>query len=131
MSKESRESIGKSGQLPEEIAAKQEARSEKDLQRSMAALLTIKGVFFITNRMDKRPTVARGLPDFTIILPNQKAWLVEAKIKGGKLSPEQIKMHEKYEFLTSGKVSLIYALEEFKSELDILLASNLHPAYEH
>lgn len=129
MSKEERSKLGKGNQLPEEIAAKCEAKSERELQSQMSALLTIKGVFFFSNRMDKRPTVPRGLPDFTIIMPNQKAWLVEAKIKGGKLSEAQVKMHEKYAFLTSGTVSVIYSLDEFKSELDLRLKQNFHDAY--
>lgn len=113
MSKESRASLGKGGQLPEEIAAKQEVKSERELQNLMASLLNQRNIYFVMSRMDKRSMTRRGTPDFFCAFPNGQAEAFEAKTPEGKLSEEQHQNHLEYKTKTGKNVHVIRSFEQF------------------
>lgn len=94
-----------------EVLAQGEAKSEKELQKQIVALLRLKGVEVNVSRMDKRKTDVVGWPDLTFCVyamaPQMvfaglsealpKAWQVfpclwEIKMPKGELTPEQQKI---------------------------------------
>jgi hypothetical protein len=103
LSPSDRKSLGKAGMTPEEAIAKQEVKSERDLQQQIANLLRLRNIEFFWQRMDKRTTGKVGQPDFIFsVLGTQTidgeplvegysvAW--EAKLPTGELSIEQSQM---------------------------------------
>ena len=56
--------MGRGGITAEEALAKQAAKSERDLQKQIASLLSLKGIQFFSQRMDKRTRGKVGQPDF-------------------------------------------------------------------
>lgn len=87
MSKEDRQKLGVLNR--EERLEKWEAGEEKKLQGHIANFLTISGIYFETDRMDKRPTGRVGRADFRLCYKGRFVAL-EAKTSVGKLSPEQV-----------------------------------------
>lgn len=67
---------------------------ESKLHEQIIAELNRRRYYFVHSRMDRATTQARGVPDFIIAIPGtlntrpRTLW-VEAKRKGGKLTPEQ------------------------------------------
>jgi hypothetical protein len=77
--------------------------TERDLHKSIRALLNAKRIVFFESRMDKRTTQRKGVPDFVFSVKSSPlgsrlgyntavAW--EAKVGNGKLRPEQQTMFE-------------------------------------
>lgn len=102
MTPEARKALGQ--KTAEEVLAQGEAKSEKELQRSIVALLRLKGIEVNVSRMDKRKTDAVGWPDLTFAVDAKWevtwgsvtrccsgilacAW--EIKMPQGRLTPEQ------------------------------------------
>jgi VRR-NUC domain len=65
-------------------------RNEINEQRVFSRLMTQRRILFVNPRSDQKSTIAVGHPDFTIFLPNGRMFMVEMKVPGGRLSPEQI-----------------------------------------
>jgi hypothetical protein len=91
----------------EEVLARGEAKSEKELQKQIVGLLRLKGIEVNVSRMDKRKTDAVGWPDLTfaverrrelltvpgkIVIDGVSACAWEIKMPQGRLTPEQEKM---------------------------------------
>lgn len=91
--------LGKAGRTFEECEADRQAKSEKELQNQIAALLSIRGIPFIRQRMDKKSQVRVGWPDFTFCL-NGKFCTFEVKMLGKNPDIEQSKVIQ--EILDSG-----------------------------
>jgi hypothetical protein len=88
MSKDDRNTLGKAGDLPEEINKKIKDRLEKDLHSEVSRYLKILGIPFVYSRTDKRSyLVPTGWADLTLCY---KGMFVCIELKtGSKLSPEQ------------------------------------------
>lgn len=63
---------------------------ERDLHDAIAAFCKARGWFFVHSRMDQKTTTATGIPDFAIAADTGKTIWVEAKTRGGKLTPQQL-----------------------------------------
>lgn len=59
-------------------------------QRVFSRLMNQRRIQFINPRSDQKSTIYPGHPDFTIFLPKAKTLMIEMKVPGGRLSPEQI-----------------------------------------
>lgn len=118
MSKEDRAPMGKAGVTNAEADAKLEAKSETQLQNHIAGLLNQRDLFFIRNRMDKRPTVRVGMPDFIVIFPGGNALAMEVKHGNGQCSEEQVDLAFEYFHKTKTHVEVVRSLAEAKTVLD-------------
>jgi hypothetical protein len=83
-----RKALGKAGVTAEEAIAKAEARSERQSQRTFSNWLSLRELYFITPRSDKRSTIKPGHPDFTI-LAGGRVLFIEMKTPAGRLRYEQ------------------------------------------
>ena len=85
-------------------------REIKDLHQPFIAYLQRWAIPYIYHRPDRRSGINRGHPDFTVLWQG-KAFLIEFKVPGGKLSPDQL---QRQEFLSrSGTTTLrLDSLEE-------------------
>jgi len=91
------------GLTSEEAAAKGLRRLERQEQNTLVSWLMLQEeagkLTFDWSRTDRKTTNRKGMPDFRIYRDG-RALLGEMKMDGGKLSPDQIEMREK--FLRSG-----------------------------
>ena len=117
MAKADRAPLGKAGMTMTEAQGVKDQRDERTLQFNMRNLLNLAGIFYLTSRMDKKTTMPVGMPDFIIILPGGKCLAVEAKVAGGKVSPEQEEMFRKFERQTGQPVHVVWNLDEFRKLL--------------
>ena len=85
-------------------------REIKDLHQPFIAYLQRWQIPYIYHRPDRRSGITKGHPDFTVLWQG-KAFLIEFKVPGGKLSPDQL---QRQEFLSrSGTTTLrLDSLEE-------------------
>lgn len=84
-----RAKLGKAGRTNDEIAIINQARQECQLQEQVAAYLRLRGVrWFYRARMDRRTTAPVGTPDFLFVCRG-KAYALEVKVPGGRVSDEQ------------------------------------------
>ena len=60
-----RKQFGKAGLTAEEAAAKGDQRAEKEDHEGFLNYCKLKGIARIHSRMDRRPTIEEGWPDFT------------------------------------------------------------------
>jgi hypothetical protein len=79
--------------------AKKMHQREINEQKIFNAWLTMKlrerKLYPINPRSDKATTIRVGHPDYTIFLPSAQMLLLEMKVGGGRLSPEQIECIER------------------------------------
>lgn len=100
MKEEDRKSLGRAGLLPEECAAKVEAKNERQLQGQIVQYLRLHGIEPCWHRTDKKSAATVGWPDitFAIIGQTSSAWnkiqpvAWEVKFGPGQLSKEQEQM---------------------------------------
>jgi hypothetical protein len=118
MSPADRAWLGKAGVTAAEAQVSYDERSEKDLQKNMENYLRQRNLFFIRSRMDKRPTIRKGLPDFTIILPGGMSLLVEAKVEGGVVSADQKKCFDDFWTQTGRVVHIVFNFDQFRRLID-------------
>lgn len=79
------------GLIPDPAKASRKIQlNEIKEQRVFSRLMTQRRIQFINPRSDQKSTIYPGHPDYTIFLPNGKTLMIEMKVPGGKLSPEQI-----------------------------------------
>jgi hypothetical protein len=83
-----RATLGKAGMTAEEATRKFVSGEERKLQNLIANYLNLHGIYYETDRMDKKPTGAKGRPDFRICFRGKFLGL-EVKVAGGKVKPEQ------------------------------------------
>jgi hypothetical protein len=62
---------------------------ERDLHDDIDEYCRSKGYLVIHARMDRESTIAVGIPDFTIFMPN-RAVFIECKARNGKTTTEQL-----------------------------------------
>lgn len=103
-------------QTSEEAQAAFCARSEKELQKQIAGLLTQRGIWFDTDAMSKRRTGTRGSPDFLFSLRGA-ATAFEAKFGNGKLSADQATAHARMRN-NGWRVHVIHSLNEARDILN-------------
>lgn len=122
MSPADRKPMGKAGLTLEEVHASQEKVSEREIQNLCAQYCNLREVFYIRNRMDRKPTCQTGIPDLMLTLPGERTLAVEVKTLKGKTSETQDWMHQRYHDQTGGKVKIVHSFQEFKTLLDAELA---------
>lgn len=89
MSATDRRKFGKAGMTAAECREKFQRGEENKLQSLVANFLNLRGIYFETDRMDRRTSGKKGRPDFRICYRGR--WIaVECKADGGVLSPEQV-----------------------------------------
>jgi len=66
MSVEQRRQFGKAGLTEEEALLKEITRTERGEHKIFLSWLMLKGIPRIHSRMDRRPTIEEGWPDFTV-----------------------------------------------------------------
>src|SRR5260221_4019807 len=66
MSVELRRQFGKAGLTVEEALLKEITRTERGEHKIFLSWLMLKGIPRIHSRMDRRPTIEEGWPDFTV-----------------------------------------------------------------
>lgn len=89
MSKDQRAKLpGKSGMLAAECEAVQIAKSEKELQAQIAAMLRRNGIYVVIQPTNKRSNLTPGTPDILAVIKGRPiAW--EIKYQKGVVSTEQ------------------------------------------
>ena len=91
MSPADQEHYRKAGQLPDPAKQRKALqRNERGEQKVFSRLLHQKKIPFVNPRADQKSTIAEGHPDYTIFLPHGRLLMIEMKVAGGRLSPEQI-----------------------------------------
>lgn len=118
MSKSARLAIGAHGLTAEEASAKWAAKSEKQLQQQIVALLRLRGIWFDCDAMHVKRTGTKGAPDFLLAL-NGQAVAIEAKFAKGLLSDDQEKAHCAMR-LNGWRVHVVRSLDEVRAILDRL-----------
>jgi hypothetical protein len=83
-----RRKLGKAGMTASEAAAKQIARSERDLQNLIANELLRRGIWFTRSAMNRPTTNTVGTPDFVFCVKGRFC-AVEVKFAKGRVRPEQ------------------------------------------
>jgi hypothetical protein len=89
MAEEDRKELGKAGMTQEEAEAAYAAKAEKEMHEVFSSWLRSRGIEFIHSRMDKRPTIEEGWPDYTILHPVRRAFFGDFKVPGTGPNPEQ------------------------------------------
>jgi VRR-NUC domain len=88
MSPADRKELGKAGRTAAECIERAEARTERAAQKLFGSWLSLRSVYFIQARSDKRSTIRVGHPDFSIFHAG-KVMFIEMKSPSGQLSQEQ------------------------------------------
>jgi VRR-NUC domain len=88
MSPDDRKLLGKAGRTAAECIERAEARTERAAQKLFASWLSLRSIYFIQARADKRSTIRAGHCDFSIFHAG-KVLFIEMKGPGGRLSPDQ------------------------------------------
>lgn len=110
---EERKPLGKAGVLPEEVDQKAAKIAEKKLQEQCENWLRLHDLFYLRMPMHKATAIRVGWPDFLVILPNQRAVLVEIKVEGGRLSDDQKYLHREFTRQCKGRVWLVVNFDQF------------------
>lgn len=119
--------LGIAGMTPDECRQKWERGEEAKLQGLVANFLNLRGIYFETDRMDRKTSGKRGRPDFRICYRGR--WVaVECKAEGGKLSHEQTQTLAAIR--KSGGVAIVAfglpAVQEALRELDEKIKRGFH-----
>jgi hypothetical protein len=87
---EERNRLGRAGITQAQAEAKYAKGEERKLQDAIARWLAFEGIYFESDRMDKRTSGKKGRADFRICVPPDGRWLsIEAKAGTRALTPEQ------------------------------------------
>lgn len=118
MTPDARKSLGKHGMTTDEAKAAFVAKSERDLQKQIASLLSVKGIWFCQSRMDKATTQRKGVPDFLLAWGYQPV-AFEVKFGNGQLTKEQLSTQA--QMCRNGwRFHVVRSLEDVKVILDTL-----------
>lgn len=88
MKPEDRAKLGPAGLTADEAGQKWAAGEERKLHALFAADMDRRGCLVIRGRTDRKSTIRKGWPDFTILRAG-KVCCIEFKAKGGVLSDDQ------------------------------------------
>lgn len=105
----------------EEALCAQELRQEREMHKLFANWLRLHGVPFIHARMDKKSTIRRGWPDFTLLWGG-RALCLEFKLPGEGLDPDQIEVHRELT-LNGTPVQTVHSVAEAIGAAQSLIAS--------
>ena len=83
-----RAELGRAGLTATECAERAAVKSERAEQRLFSSWLSLRGIYFVRPRDDKKSTVRAGHPDYSLFHAG-KVLFVEMKVPGGRLSEEQ------------------------------------------
>ncbi len=108
MSKSDRKALGLS--TSKEALCAQQIRQEREMHNLFASWLRLNQVPFIHARMDKKSTIRKGWPDFTLVWHGH-AFCLEFKLPGQPLEPEQLEVHRELR-LTGTPVQTAYSVAE-------------------
>ena len=110
MSPEDRAPMGKLGYTAEETLALYNHKHEKQMHEDFIQWLNLNEIYYIHSRMDKKSTIAKGAPDFTIIHQGI-GFFIEFKTPQNTLSEEQ-KAHAKKIMASGTDYFICYAAQE-------------------
>jgi hypothetical protein len=120
MSKEERMHYGKGGLTAEEAVLKAERRSEADDQAGFLNYCKLKGIARIRSRMDKRPTIDEGWPDFTCFYGGKTVFFeFKKKTKLSAKQEEQIALLRELGFTVHVVYTLLEAIQLAKMEFEV------------
>jgi hypothetical protein len=108
MSKPDRKALGLI--TSEEALCAQQIRQERDMHNLFTNWLRLTGVPFIHARMDKKSTIRKGWPDFTLLWQG-RALCLEFKLPGQPLDPDQVEVHAALA-LNGTPVQTVYSVAE-------------------
>lgn len=98
---------------PEPAKPQRESELHKQIQQECHR----RGFPMLHGAMHRKTHRTAGEPDFAIIIPPYgRVMFVEAKAKGGKLSEDQLRFHEKAK-AAGNQVYTVTSLDDFKREL--------------
>jgi VRR-NUC domain len=83
-----RAQLGRAGLTATECAERSAVKSERAEQRLFSSWLSLRGIYFVRPRDDKKSTIRTGHPDYSLF-HSGKVLFVEMKVPGGRLSEEQ------------------------------------------
>jgi hypothetical protein len=106
-----RKRFGKAGLTPEQCRATFIRGQEIELQKLVANWLELNGIYFESDRMDKRTSGKRGRADFRICVPGGFWLSAECKATGETLSAEQVEQAERLR-RSGGKFVVVRALDD-------------------
>ena len=105
-----RRKLGKAGITKAEANATYLRGQERKLQNLIGQFLTLKGIYFENDRMDKRTSGRKGRPDFRICVSG--LWLAaECKAEGETLTAEQAQEANRLR-ASGGKFVVAYCLQD-------------------
>lgn len=122
MSKEQRAPLGKAGETYEEAQERTAVKLERELHDRFTNWLNLRRLLFIHARTDKKSTIRKGWPDFTVIYGDHVC-CVEFKRPGGKLRSEQVEVIKR---MLQTNTPVIVA-DDFKAASDFVMRT-LKPA---
>ena len=103
---------GRSGQVTAALSAP--ASREKDLHADILSICRGRSWLCVHARMDRASTIGVGCPDFVVFADKGRVFVVEAKSRTGKLTPEQRAWLAWLEKLGHGKkAKVVRSLTEF------------------
>jgi hypothetical protein len=105
-----RKQLGRGGRTQSEIAAAAQFKDEKEFHEQTEAELRRRNLYFVTSRMDRKPTIREGAADYIVILPGERCVMLELKLVGGEFSDAQIENARDYHNQTGGVVHPCYTL---------------------
>jgi len=115
MSPADRRVMGKAGLTAEEAREKAMARSERELQNTIANYLRLHGIWFDQDSMAHKRRGTKGAPDFLVCYRGRfLAW--ECKIFGAGLKPDQVVARDEI-LRNGGEWRLIRSLQEVQAHL--------------
>lgn len=107
---EERKKLGRAGITKAEAAAIYARGQEKELQRQVWNYLTLKGIYFESDRMDKRTSGKKGRADFRCCIDG--LWLsLECKAESQTLSKEQALEAARLR-KSGGKFAVVFSLQD-------------------
>jgi hypothetical protein len=124
MERGAKKALGKAGLTMQEIEIKNEAQSEKVIQKQIIGWLRIQGYFPNFSRMDKPKTDQIGIPDIHISCLGRSVYF-EVKSRKARLTNPQMRAiaklttfpNEAKVFLVRDLPEVIRILDEFKQKI--------------
>jgi hypothetical protein len=118
MPPEERKRLGRMGMTNEEARARFVSGQEHKLQALIHNYLQLKGIYYESDRMDKRTSGKKGRPDFRCCF-NGYFVALEAKADGETLTAEQAREANRIR-ANGGKYAVCYTLQDAIQALNFL-----------
>jgi hypothetical protein len=110
MDPEDRKRLGRMGMTRDEAQQRFKSGQENKLHALIQNYLSMKGIYFRHDRMDKRTTCRKGTPDFACCY-NGYAIFLECKADGETLTEEQVREANRIR-ANGGKFCVVYSLSD-------------------